>query len=467
MLQKFPPLKGLRNAGFGLALGLGLSLPASAMCTMFIEPPQPHVTSHKTELTNETAQVVMVRDGTKTVVTMAADYKGDASEFVMIVPVPERITREQVNVANPELLAKLQKFTSPRITKIHDPDPCMRGRGFAMAESADASAPKAMSGVISTARERRLGVRVLERFDVGEYDIEILSASQSNGLIRYLEGKDYKLPSGAKPVLRSYIKQNMKFLLAKVDIEAHRKSGTHNLRPLQIAYDHKKFMLPIRLGMVNAKGDQDLVVYAITRGGRVETSNYRTSRLPAGMTLPAFIEDDFDGFYNAMFNRLQSRENGKAVILEYAARLNHTSDGANLRLHDLRRLGLMWDRMSAPDVMPEGFLTKLHVRYNSRTFPDDLQLIMTGDETVFEPTYSVNQVFKGHSHCGETVRQQYWRDVKTRDQGEAQRLARLTGWSMSDIATKTSIHRKGADMTPLPDEPDGPWWRDMWNKDEG
>ena len=37
-------------------------------------------------------------------------------------------------------------------------------------------------------------------------------------------------------------------------------------------------MLPIRLGMVNADGAQELFVYALTRKGRVETTNYRTVR---------------------------------------------------------------------------------------------------------------------------------------------------------------------------------------------
>ena len=40
-------------------------------------------------------------------------------------------------------------------------------------------------------------------------------------------------------------------------------------------------MLPIRLGMVNAKGSQELFVYALTRKGRVETTNYRTVKLPS------------------------------------------------------------------------------------------------------------------------------------------------------------------------------------------
>lgn len=36
-----------------------------------------------------------------------------------------------------------------------------------------------------------------------------------------------------------------------------------------MAYESRKFMLPIRLGIANAQGPQDLVIYTLTRKGRV------------------------------------------------------------------------------------------------------------------------------------------------------------------------------------------------------
>src|SRR5262249_56475423 len=76
--------------------------------------------------------------------------------------------------------------------------------------------------------------------------------------------------------------------------------------------------------MVNAKGTQDLFVYALTRNGRVETTNYRTTRLPADMELPVFLKqpNEFAGFYKAMFARQVDAQSGKAVFLEYAWDMN-------------------------------------------------------------------------------------------------------------------------------------------------
>ena len=68
-------------------------------------------------------------------------------------------------------------------------------------------------------------------------------------------------------MLGSYIKQKMRFFVAKVNLEEQAKLGFTYLRPIQIAFESPKFMLPIRLGTVNADGPQELFVYALTQEG--------------------------------------------------------------------------------------------------------------------------------------------------------------------------------------------------------
>src|SRR6201993_3074393 len=110
----------------------------------------------------------------------------------------------------------------------------------------------------------------------------------------------------------------MRFFVAKVNLGEHARLGFSYLRPLQVAYESPKFMLPIRLGMVNADGPQDLFIYALTRGGRVETTNYRTVKLPSGMALPVYIKQDFPTFYRAMFDEQVKRNRMETVFTEYA-----------------------------------------------------------------------------------------------------------------------------------------------------
>ncbi len=119
---------------------------------------------------------------------------------------------------------------------------------------------------------RYKGVTVEASYDVGEYDVSILSAKESDGLTNWLTDNGYKIPQGAEAVLGSYIKQNMRFFVAKVNLERMKLIGAGYLRPLQVRYDTPKFMLPLRLGTVNANGPQDLIIYALTKNGRVEAA---------------------------------------------------------------------------------------------------------------------------------------------------------------------------------------------------
>ena len=167
-------------------------------------------------------------------------------------------------------------------------------------------------------RARSLGVSIEAKYTVGEYDILILSAKESNGLETWLTENGYRIPAGASNVLGSYIRQNMRFFVARVNLKEQSRLGFTYLRPLQVAYESPKFMLPIRLGTVNANGPQELFIYALTRTGRVETTNYRTVRLPTGMELPAYIKDDFPRFYRAMFDQQVRRQDMRVVFLEYA-----------------------------------------------------------------------------------------------------------------------------------------------------
>ncbi len=119
-------------------------------------------------------------------------------------------------------------------------------------------------------------------------------------------------------MLASYLRQNMKFFVAKVNLTEQAKLGYSNLRPLQVAFESPKFMLPIRLGMVNADGAQELFVYALTRKGRVETTNYRTVKLPSDMDLPVYLKQqgEFAKFYKAMFTRQVEQEGPRPVFLD-------------------------------------------------------------------------------------------------------------------------------------------------------
>ena len=129
-----------------------------------------------------------------------------------------------------------------------------------------------------------------------------------------------------------------------MNLKEQSKLGFNYLRPIQVAFETPKFMLPIRLGTVNSNGPQDLYVFAITKGGRVETTNYRTVKLPSNMDVPVFVKDTFPAFYSDMFAYQVDKDDMRNVYLEYAWNMNWCDPCASdpLSRDELRELGVFW-----------------------------------------------------------------------------------------------------------------------------
>src|SRR5262245_35836933 len=53
-----------------------------------------YVSKADTRLFNKASQVVLVRDGDRTVMTLVNDFKGSLKEFAVVIPVPTFLRRE-------------------------------------------------------------------------------------------------------------------------------------------------------------------------------------------------------------------------------------------------------------------------------------------------------------------------------------------------------------------------------------
>ena len=413
-----------------------------------------YVSKADTKLFNKASQVVLVRHDDKTVMTMANDFRGDPKEFAVVIPVPTFIERGQIHVADKALIDHLDAYSAPRLVEYFDENPCLY-RAYA-AEDAVAGALRMSKSEAEVGRS--LGVTIEAQYTVGEYDILILSAEQSNGLETWLEQNGYKLPPGASRVLGSYIRQNMRFFVAKVNLDEQSRLGFNYLRPLQVAYESPKFMLPIRLGTVNADGPQELFIYALTRNGRVETTNYRTVQLPTGVDIPVFVKDEFGDFYRSMFTEQVRKHNMSTVFLEYAWDMAWCDPCAAdpLSYDELKELGVFWldGRQARGRQAQQVFLTRLHVRYDGEHFPEDLVFQETADRTNFQGRYVLRHAWEGSDNC--RVAREYRRNVAARHEQEAQTLASLTGWNVDQIRQKIGLHGDGP-------ETGGSWWQQLWN----
>jgi hypothetical protein len=405
--------------------------PAAAFCGFY-------VAKADSKLFNKSSKVVLARDGNTTAITMASDYEGEPKEFAVVIPVPTFIERKQIGVVDMKTVDHLDAFTAPRLVEYHDDDPCSPrvlayDRAGVRLSAAGALPPQA--GV------RYKGVTVEATYDVGEYDVSILSAQESDGLVNFLNDNGYRIPPGAEAVLGSYIKQKMRFFIAKVNLKRMTKLAQGYLRPLQVRYETAKFMLPLRLGTVNANGPQDLVIMTLTRNGRVETTNYPTIKVPSDVEIPLFVKDEFGSFYRAMFDRAVEHQNMRAVFTEYAWDMGWCDPCASepLTNTELVELGARW--IASDDAAPfrsvagaNAYVTRLHVRYDRNSFPEDLVLMETRDRTNFQGRYVLRHPWSGASACEAGAR--YRASLRARFQQEARTLVDLTGWPVSEIGFK-------------------------------
>lgn len=424
-----------------------------------------YVAKADSSLYNQASQVVMVRKGDKTVLSLMNDYQGELKDFALVVPVPQVLKEGQIHIGDAKIFKHIDDFSAPRLVEYHDEDPCSPP---VMYEKMVMSAPMPAAAMPAKAKsDRGLGVTIEAEYTVGEYDIVILSAKESDGLETWLQSNGYKIPDGASAALQPYIKQGLKFFVAKVNLKEQSKTGSKFLRPLQFAFESPKFMLPIRLGMINAKGAQDLLVYILTQKGRVEASNYQTIKLPSDMDIPVHIKDEFANFYKAMFDTQAKKQNLRAVFTEYFWNMGWCDPCAAEPLSpaELKQLGVFWlDGANAGNsnaaIMPGGGMpvqvTRLHVRYTPDSFPEDLSFQETSDTQNFQGRYVLRHAWTGSpEQC--PAAKEYFKQLAIRHEKEAKTLAELTGWDLSGIRKKMQL-----DTPSKNEQSDDDWWKKIW-----
>ncbi len=331
---------GRLAAGFAVglaALAVGPKT-ASAFCGFY-------VSGADAKLFNDATQVALMREGTRTALAMQNSYKGPPENFAMVVPVPVVLQKENVKTLKKELFEKLDKLSAPRLVEYWEQDPCMPPRPEMDLMSARGGGPVPLSA--PPAPPASFGVKIEAQFTVGEYEIVILSAKDSNGLDAWLRQEKYKIPQGAEPFLRPYVQSGSKFFVARVDVKkvTFAQDGHAELSPLRFHYDTNEFSLPVRLGLINSSGTQDLIIHILGKNQRYEPANYPSVTIPTNLDLAEGTKEKFGAFYASLFDRTLEKK-PKSIVTEYAwdAATCDPCPGPTLDASDLISLGA--------DVMP-------------------------------------------------------------------------------------------------------------------
>jgi MYXO-CTERM domain-containing protein len=340
---------------------------AHAFCGFYVE-------GSGEQLFNDATQVVLMRMGTRTVLSMQNNYKGPAEDFAMVIPVPVVLKETDVQTLDKAVFAKVDGMGAPRLVEYWEQDPCAPEMNYEMAPMATGMARGSGSGY-GAGDDKDYGVKVEAEFVVGEYQIVILSATEATGLEAWLGKEGYKIPPNAEPLLRPYVDAGSKFFVAKVDPKKVTfENGRAALSPLRFHYDHDEFTLPIRLGLANSAGKQDLIVTVLSPEGRYEMANYENATIPTNLEVKDEVRTRFGEFYAALYDRTLEKHPG-AVITEYSwsATSCDPCPGPQLDYHDLATLGS--DVLAAGGKPYDNYdftMTRLHARYGADDVKDDL-----------------------------------------------------------------------------------------------
>jgi hypothetical protein len=370
-------------AVLGLCMAMAWPTTSRAFCGFY-------VSGADASLYNNATMVVMMREGTRTVLSMQNNYQGPPEDFAMIVPVPVVLQEENVKTLPPEIFSRVDKLAAPRLVEYWEQDPCRPMVVYEMA--AGAPSARRMKSSADEDAKKDYGVTIEAQFKVAEYDIVILSAKDSGGLDKWLRKNEYNIPKGANALLRPYVEQNTKFFVAKVDAKKVKfRDGKAVLSPLRFHYDAPTFTLPVRLGLLNSAGKQDLIVHTLGKGQRYEVANYKNASIPTNIRVESSVRKSFGAFYDALFERTTEKNPG-AVVTEYAwdATTCDPCPEPPLTPDELATLGgdvlvpgeqdpysdipgVVPQRKRRPSWQPYGFvLTRLHYRYDKDGLDEDL-----------------------------------------------------------------------------------------------
>src|SRR5262249_53730311 len=133
------------------------------------------------------------------------DYQGPPEAFAMVVPVPVVLQKKDVKTLPADVFDRVDSLSALRLVEYWERDPCAVNYELKKGMRA-----KVVSDMVMEEEKEggaaRLGVKIEAQFVAGEYEVLILSATQSSGLETWLRQNNYNIPAGAAAALAPYVR---------------------------------------------------------------------------------------------------------------------------------------------------------------------------------------------------------------------------------------------------------------------
>ena len=279
------------------AAGLAAAPPAGACGGFFCV---------NTPVDQNAERIIFTQNGDGTVSAyVQIEYTGSAPDFSWILPLPEAIDAEAVEVPEDAMAAfrELESATNPNI--IPPPMPRCRARVEVIRE---------------VQVERMVTVTVFASGEVGPYGFDVVGSEDPDALITWLRENSYRVTEPMEPLIDLYVEEQFVFLAMKLRPD----QGAQDVEPVKVTYPSTAPMIPLRLTAVAANPNMAVLVW-IYADRQATPVNYAKMEI-ANEELRF---DDFGGHnYRQLMSARADEYGGQAFITEYAApsrelRVNH------------------------------------------------------------------------------------------------------------------------------------------------
>ncbi len=296
-------------------------------------------------------QVVLMKKGDQTAVTIWTDYEGPLDRFALVLPVPADVALDAVKAIKRDAVDHLDEITAPRFHEFWEMDACEPGEAEQEWErdlkvkggSADNFLGAGMPDVSSG---QKLPPEMLldfePQFKEGEYTFSMVPKGQTARA--YLTKKGLNLPAGAAEALARYEERGQQVLVAEVTTSKVELAGARRalLSPIRFA-THEDYAIPETLGLLNSAGQQELVVYVLHPDKRFEAQNYANVFPPTNVAVDFAVKERLGEFYAGVHDALLAK-NPKAFLVEYAwpaeKPCGEPCPNAPLAIHELLSMGV-------------------------------------------------------------------------------------------------------------------------------
>ena len=242
-------------------------------------------------------RIIFTQNGDGTVSAyVQIEYTGAAPDFSWILPLPDAIDAEDVEVPEDAMAAfrELEVATDPVFIPPPLPE-CATRPSMVMAAAA---APGS--------------VEVFASGEVGPYGFDVVGSEDPDALVSWLRDNSYRVTEAMEPLIDLYVEEQFVFLAMKLRPD----QGAQDVEPVKVTYPSSQPMIPLRLTAVAANPNMAVMVWIYAD---VQAAPVNYGKMEIANEDLVFFGRGGSNNYRQLMSQKANEQEGQAFITEYAA----------------------------------------------------------------------------------------------------------------------------------------------------